>query len=198
MESSIEQMISNAKSSQLSEKQKREQELEDRRDAALKRIGKAALAFLDFERDSGHSDRILKQRMNDAMRVRISQAEAMATLAERGDFISELMWRDISDRGHTLWKGYVLRRRVGRVKIDQQGFWVDIGVRMIAEGGYVAEAFADAPRLAGRVITGMSPQSALEAAQGAYRAAIEVLELPFRSYPEQLDIFKDVDSEADI
>lgn len=136
----IESLIQAARDKALGEQRRREQDLDARRIAAMTKIGEAALRY--------HvSDSVLEKRVTDASTVRISQTEAYAILSAQGDFTSQLMWWDIraGERSQTLWKGYVLFKRVFFKRLAVGFHVLEVTARsMVAEGGgYVAECCCD-------------------------------------------------------
>lgn len=171
MSRGIEEIISDVKSSQISEKQQREKILEIRRSDVLGRIGAAAVANLELGNNE-NVESLLESRLHEAMSARISHAEAMADLAERGDFSSDLMWWDIKDKEQTIWKGYVVRERIGRLKIHFRNTYLEISTRRAAGGSYVAEVYTSEA-----ITVGLSEETAVAASREACRVHLLGLSL---------------------
>lgn len=167
----IDEMIATVRDEQVSERQKRERELEERRVGALKRIGEAAAKFLDMS--VPENEDILRRRLKEAHSVRISHAEAMASLAEQGDLTGELQWWDIREDGEvsgvSLWKGYVVKVRVVRRRADVQGDYLEVNVRRDVEGGYICELMGNMGTVVGQSAdANPSAQRAINRALYAY------------------------------
>ena len=125
---------------ELVEQEKIKRRLELRKVTALKRIGAAGVKHLGFG-NNVKAQRIVEKLLEEASNARVSQAEAMADLAERGDLISEIEWVEIrpeQDRSVILWKGYCLKRVDDRYRFRIDGARAALVVREMAEGGYVA------------------------------------------------------------
>jgi hypothetical protein len=150
---SIEDLISRvrARASRERHGHRTQQEIiEQRRETAMRRIGQAAIDHdLPVGQDLG-VDKQMERRLYQAQKARVSEAEAMADLAEHnGDIVSELEWRDLQTRrGATIWRGYVVRRRAARCRgrFTELGQWsmggpiyVDVCVRLACYGAYLAE-----------------------------------------------------------
>lgn len=111
-----------------------EKMLRNRRKVVMETIGNAAKKHLPLG-NVVDAEKILHARLLEARDCRVSKAEAIAALAEQGDFTSKLMWWDIRDENdQTLWKGYVLKAPVLYKDLVSYKLWV----RKSAEKGYVA------------------------------------------------------------
>ncbi len=162
----IEKMIENTKKTKLTDKQKQEQELKQRRDRVLQRIGASAMEYLDVENNI-RDEEILEQRLRDANEVRISQAEALAALSETGDFETPIQWWEILDGEQSLWKGYVFRQ-AHQVGTSELGITMTIVARRIAEGGFVAELIGIGEQGGDGVTVGLSEESMQGAVNEAF------------------------------
>lgn len=154
----IDAMIANVRSKARADRRQRQEELEARRTEVLRRIGQAAVDHGLPIAQSVEADETLRVRLQEAQQARISLAEAMADLAEfSGDFTSPLWWWDIqTDSGTSLWKGYVIDRRLCRIRFvaDRSGTMdgievpyneqvhLDINVRQACHGAFVASVYA--------------------------------------------------------
>jgi len=146
----IDKMIATVRKDHLSQKQARQQKLEDRRNTALTRIGQAVIAH---ELPLGQSTDLeyrLKARLRQAQRARISEAEAMADLAEfNGDLDSPLHWWELKNKKESvLWKGYVVDERLARIRFtvefeDGVDRLLDINVRRACKGEIVASLYVE-------------------------------------------------------
>jgi uncharacterized protein YbjQ (UPF0145 family) len=184
----IDNMIARVRDRSASEKRKRQEELDRRRTEALRRIGQAAIEHELGLAQSVEADKVLKVRLEAANGARISEAEAMADVAESmGDFSSRLYWWEISGgSGPPMWKGYTIyssRQRLrltasrdGREAFAEGGggeVYIEITSRRSSGGGFVSELYTDGPEGPGVYSVGVSegPGASREkAVVGAYVA----------------------------
>jgi len=103
----IDKLISEARSQSRKRGIDVQRKLDERRKSAIERIASAAQKHLRVDDNPGDEE-VLYQRIWDADRARISETEAMAAMAERGDFASKLFWLNIEHEKVALWKGYVV------------------------------------------------------------------------------------------
>ena len=154
---------------------KHQQTLKSRRENALARIGDAAKKYLSLG-NSRESEEVLRRRLEEARDARISLAEAIAALAEQGDFSSRLMWWSIEDKDRILWKGYVIKLPI--LAEDVMGY--SIRIRQQAESGYVA------------IITG-TPGKSVGISDGDDMSPAQAITRAYESYKRT---FKNIFSEA--
>ena len=166
----IDSMIDDLRRKQQSEskqQKKKKERLESRKVQALKRIGAAGVEHLGFG-NNVKAEKIVQARLEEASKSRVSHAEAMADIAERGDFASELQWIDVrpsNDNSVSLWKGYCVKRVEARYRFRVDGIRAEIIVREIAAGGYVASLACRRDIASG---VGETPEKAAERAYVAY------------------------------
>lgn len=164
----VDELIDNLRrshSEENAERRQREDELKSRRTIALRHIGDAAIKFNEPEQ-------VVIFRLKEAQKARISHAEALVELAARGDFVSQIGWWDIrSKKKQSLWKGYVKQTRVARRRfagvvagrVDN----IDVNVREMTQGGFVAEVMGVLGVAVGR--NENSAQDAIESGWMAYQ-----------------------------
>lgn len=158
----IDRLIKEARDKNVGEAKRREIELEKRREAALRKIASFALQH-------GIVDTTLELRINEASAVRVSQTEAYAVLAGMGDFTSPIMWWDIKVGPQSLWKGYVVKRRVFRKRVDVGSHFVEVNVRRVISEteNWVAECYCDNGKFVSVGISDKNPEDAAVAALDA-------------------------------
>ena len=114
MQVSVEELILQAK--QESERRKLEpvQKLQHRRDQIMERLQVAARAYLQ----DGSSEEDMNLRMGQiqdkvrfVQKARISAADAMVSLVERGVWNREPVWLELRDWNYVQWKGHVEKGR---------------------------------------------------------------------------------------
>lgn len=157
--------LSRSHSEENEERRQREDELKSRRTIALRHIGDAAIKFNEPEQ-------VVIFRLKEAQKVRISQAEALVELAARGDFVSKIVWWDIrSKKNQSLWKGYVKESRIARRRfagvVAGKNDNIDVNVREMTQGGFVAEIMGTLGVAVGR--NENSDQDAVESGWMAYQ-----------------------------
>lgn len=176
----VDQMIADVRRATVAKQTQRQEMINRRREKALYCIGEAAEKHGLF---SGQDKEVVEKqkdlvfdRLFQAKKARVSEAEAMGQLAETvGDFDSPLLFWEIrstdsnmgngrgakqdsrGEDGVLLWKGYVVARRVCRIRAcvsfdglregsgepEERRIYLDLNVRRACSGGYVASAHAD-------------------------------------------------------
>jgi hypothetical protein len=155
----IDKLINAVRSRKNEDKEKRQVEMDRRRNEVLRRIGQAArdcgLLEKQDKNEVSSAEDMLYDALDRANRVRISQAESMADLAElMADFESEPYWWEIKNKdGNTVWKGYAFKECVhhdfwvshdGRfLGGDESGVEISVLVRRTCQGSYVASVKAE-------------------------------------------------------
>lgn len=178
----IDDMIADVAPKEKDQHWRREQELKKRRAVALRRIGNAAEEIFDDLGNNVEAEAILRERLRVAQDARISHAEAIADLAERGDVTSKVMWWDILSAETSvapgevppprlsLWKGYVKSKRVSYEYGRMNGDIISITVKEDVLGGYVCELEGDAGTVVGVVLGTDDKPTADKAVERAWKA----------------------------
>jgi len=171
----VDELLENVKRRQREENKEeheKQRALDDRRKDAVRRIGEAAITHLDL--NVLECKNLAEKRMLDAEKGRLSRAQALADLAERGDFESDPWWWDIREQSEdskvTLWKGYVKYHRVVRKQFRTPNDFIDLNIREKVRGGYVAEVLGNYGVSA--AVNDTSPRRAALAAYNAYQSKV--------------------------
>jgi hypothetical protein len=186
----VDKMIRDAGSQAKSKDAHRRAKLESRRAAALKRIGDAAGKH-DLNLAQNRTDeRRLYDCLYNAQRARISQAEAMAEMAECcGDFESDLYWWEIKAKDTMLWKGYVIdSKKAFTYSSGNPRHSVRVTVRRMTNGGYIAECRGGANVSLGRSLgDDATERDAAHAAYHAYLVGFMGVDVAADDFVELLD-----------
>jgi hypothetical protein len=190
----IDELVEKVKQRQREENKEeidKQRELDSRRKEAIRRIAESGIKYLNLESDSEVQERV-ERRMLEAEKGRLSRAEALADLAELGDFVSEPWWWDIKEQSEgsqiSLWRGYVKYKRIVRKKFMTPDDFVDLNIREKIKGGYVAEVLGNYGVVA--AVDEKSPRKAALKAYSGYKA--KVTGDPVNVLPPDLD-FDDED-----
>ena len=161
------------------EKSAQQRALDVRREVVFKKIAEAGSEKFS---PGGDGMVVLRNRLSQAGKARISEAESMADLAIRcGDFESPLLWHVVIDQGNVLlWKGYIVGywvgsgdgRRVVPKRLLRRWMFdgVEVIVRMVASGWFLA--LVDGPR--GKTVGLSSDGSPMDAVRCAIESACDL------------------------
>lgn len=213
----IDTMIAKVRDSAQARQRERREELERRRTDALRRIGQAVVDHGLPIAQSYEAEAMLSARLREAQRARISEAEAMADLAEfDGDLSSELYWWEVkTDEGTILWKGYTKFLRLARVRLsvarsgdaattvpyDEQ-LHLDVNVRRACYGAIVASLYVFGEGVGSVGVSegpGASVEHAVVEAYLAYFRGKRGVQLDAEQVPgELLNSLVDSEDDADV
>ncbi|TRO55183.1 hypothetical protein E2P64_07565 [Candidatus Bathyarchaeota archaeon] len=192
--SKIDELITRVKERQKEENKDeidKQRGLDFRRKEAIHRIAEAGIRLLDLDNDIDARTSV-ENRMLDAEKGRLSRAEALADLAERGDFVSDPWWWDIKEQSEgskvSIWRGYVKYHRIVRKKKRSADDFIDLNVREKVKGGYVAEVLGNHGVSA--AVDDNSPRKAAMKAYNGYMSKVN--HFPVNLLPVDLD-FDDKD-----
>jgi hypothetical protein len=216
----IDTMIAKVRDRAQARQRERREELERRRTEALRRIGQAVVDHGLPIAQSADLEAMLAARLQEAQRARISEAEAMADLAEfEGDLDSDLYWWEVkTSEGTILWKGYTKYLRLARVRFSvsddgrkmvyasdysyQHSVHMDVNVRRACYGAIVASLYVSGEGVGSVGVSegpGASVESAVVEAYLAYFRGKRGTELDAEHVPgELLDSLVDSEEQADV
>ena len=171
---------------------KRQRTLADKRRNALVRICKAAEKHgIEFSLDNPKD--MVTRRVEEAKKVRLAHAEAMANLAEtKKDFDSWIDFYEIKFGEDVLWQGYVVHRWLMIHRPDEDdSFQYSIVARQVCNGSIMVEL-----RHRSNTCVGVHKESILEAAKSAFSVLYKVfLKIPEDTLPVDLiEKIKTIDS----
>jgi hypothetical protein len=158
---SIESLISKAKKQVHDEERKKRLEKMSRRDVALERLKDAAVKYVASgkpEEQQGRLDRVT-EIADIVAQSRISMAEAMVDLAERGLFDVTPFFRSIKAKegSRVLWRGYIHNKHFALLEVygapdgqtcriesdSEHRVGIKLNVARKCSGGYITHASGD-------------------------------------------------------
>lgn len=167
-------------------KKQKNEDIERRRDSISKRI-------LDAAKDKfgeGYDSIAILDRAKKARESRLSYGEAIADLAERGDFESELEWIEVFDNPVAIWKGYVIDGTNKSVTFHLLGRLIRANVWRISPEGYICLMESSSRKgKKGDIVVGHSLENGYEASKTAFTAYLKKVNRRFVKYPVKLEKF---------